>query len=346
MDLEKVERFFKGACTPEEVDEVLDWFGKPEGQAFLEKKLNHDIDLLKDDHIKPLMSEVRSDEMWSSIEKDVDLFEKKSHTYSSKRAYSTYWKVAAAVLVMFISALFIAENWAISPEPKQAETQPILYKAESDQQKMLSLSDGTQIRLNSNAEVMISEDYGRENREVTLKGEAYFEVIHNEEKPFVIHTPGASIKDLGTAFNVRALPGKENVQVAVTEGKVSMWSDQQTEQEATELTPGQFGYIDLEKRTIQVDEFSINNYLSWMNGRLKFNEAPLHKVSEQLNRIFDLSFSYSDEALKKLPLSADFQYDSPDKVLEVISMVLHINYQMDGKKVVWSREKNNSGNTL
>lgn len=340
MDREKVERFFRNTCSSEEAEEVLDWFSEPEGKAFLQKKLDQDIDLLKDERIKPLVTEIRSEKMWDAIEGEIDATRSLKFITPSARKSNYYWQAAAVALVLIVSSIFVVSNWTDRNEDKRVAEHPVLYKAGDNQHKVLSLSDGTKIRLNSNAQIQISEDYGRSKREITLTGEAYFEVVHDEDRPFIIQTPGASIKDLGTAFNVRALPGKNNVQVAVTEGKVSMWSARQTEKEATELVPGQFGYIDLENRTIQIEEFGVNNYLSWMNGRLKFEEAPLDKVSLQLSRIFGLSFEYSSKELKQLPLSTDFQYGSVKKVLEVISMTLHIDYEKDGSNVVW---KENNG---
>ncbi|MFH5832176.1 FecR family protein [Halalkalibaculum sp. DA384] len=338
MDLEKVERFFRNTCSAEEAGAVLDWFSKPEGKAFLKKKLDQDIDLLKDERITPLMSEIRSEKMWDTIESGIEATPTDKYLTPSGRKSNYYWQVAAVALVVLVSSVVVFSNWADMNQQSQVAEQPVLYKAGEDQHKLLSLSDGTKIRLNSNAQIQISEGYGRSEREVTLTGEAYFEVIHDETRPFVIHTPGASIKDLGTAFNVKADPDEDNVQVAVTEGKVSMWTERQNEEEATELVPGQFGYIDLEQRTIQVDEFGVNNYLSWMNKRLEFNEAPLDKVSLQLSRIFDLSFNYSDEELKRLTLSTDFQYGSVEKVLEVVSMTLHIDYERKDNSVIWVKD--------
>src|SRR5699024_2451974 len=123
--------------------------------------------------------------------------------------------------------------------------QPMHYMTEAGEQQKLVLRDGTIIRLNSSTQLWISGTYGEPVRAVTLQGEAYFEVTHNKEKPFIIHAAGTSIKDLGTAFNVRALPGEDNVQVAVTEGKVLMRDEGQASVQATRLVQGQFGYLDL-----------------------------------------------------------------------------------------------------
>lgn len=342
MDRNKVERFFKDQCTPDEIKEVREWFKTPEGQAFLEEKLDQDISHLQDDRIKPMTSEIRSEKMWEVIEAGAEPDDKYSSGSSSDRKSTSYWSTAAAIILLLVSVMFYV--WQQVPmEEEEKTSQPVSYVAGDDQQRVLTLSDGTKIRLNSNAQIWIPEDFDRSTREVTLKGEAFFEVTHNDEKPFTVHTGQATIKDLGTAFNVRAIPDKQNVQVAVTEGKVSVWSDRQTEDKATELTEGQFGHLDLKRKTLQVDQFSVENYLSWMNGRLKYDGARLDQVSRQLGHIFDVSFTYSDNSLKRLSVTTDFERKSLVKILEVISMTLYIDYRMDEGKVVWL-QKNYSSN--
>lgn len=100
--------------------------------------------------------------------------------------------------------------------------QPVHVITNAHQHKEITSSDRTEIKFNSNSELWLSPTYGQPKREVTLEGEAYFEFTHNPAKPFVIHTRSILIKDLETAFNMRAIPGKKNIQVAVKSGKVSI----------------------------------------------------------------------------------------------------------------------------
>src|SRR5699024_12286886 len=139
----------------------------------------------------------------------------------------------------------------------------------------------------------------------------------------------ATIKDVGNDFKLRARAGGQYVQVAVTDGKVSIWSDQQPREKAVELSQGQFGYLDLQRNTLQIDQFGVKNYLSWMNRRLQFQSEPLHKVSMQLSRIYDVSFAYSTYLMKKLSVTADFERKSLENVLMVIAMTLRIVYRLE-----------------
>src|SRR5699024_11107339 len=121
-----------------------------------------------------------------------------------------YWKATAAVILLLVAGMFYV--WHQAPlQEGEATEQPISYTTGDNQQTALTLSDGTKIRLNSNAQIWIPEDFNHSTREVTLEGEAFFEVSDDDEKPFTVHTVRATIKDLGTAFNVRAMPDKQNV---------------------------------------------------------------------------------------------------------------------------------------
>lgn len=348
MDRNKVERFFKDKCTPAEIEEVKEWFKTPGGQAYLKEKLDQDISHLREDHIKPMTSEIRSEKMWDVIEAGVVPDNKHSSASLPDRKSTSYWSAAAAIILLLVSVMFYV--WQQVPlEKGEKMSQPVSYVAGADQQRALTLSDGTKIRLNSNAQIWIPEDFDRTSREVTLEGEAFFEVSDDDEKPFTVYTARATIKDLGTAFNVRAVADNPDVQVAVTDGKVSVWSDRQTEEKATELNEGQFGQLNLQSKTLQVDRFNVNNYLSWMNGRLQYKSARLDKVSMQLSRIFDVSFAYSDHSLRRLTVETDFAHKSLEKVIEVIAMTLHIDYRIDevvedGKKVTWLQKDQCSSN--
>lgn len=331
MKRDLAEKFFDNNCTDEEAREILHWLSTPEGQSYLETKIEEDISLLQDERIRALVPEAKSEQMWSEVKNSLGYGSK--YQQAERKKYVLHWRSVAAVFIILTSSMFYF--WSQSSTPEEAP-EPVHYAAGENQQRVITLGDGSEIRLNSNSEIWISGTFGESTREVKLNGEAYFEVIHDENKPFVIHTSNASVKDLGTAFNVRAFPDEDNVQVAVMEGKVTLWSEEQTEEEAAELNPGQFGYLSLADHSIEIDEFENNNYLSWMNGRMEFEDMPLRKVSKQLSRIYDgVSFEYANQQMKELVLSSTFERKSLEKALEVIALTLEIDYVREGDIIRW-----------
>lgn len=325
------EKYFNNSCTEEEAEQLLDWFSTAEGQKYLEKRIREDLSLLEDERIQAFVSENKSELIWTEIKKDIGSSQK--YRYGNRQKSGFHWRSVAAVFIVLTSSMFYF--WSDSFVSEDPPPEPIYYQAGEEEQRTITLGDGSEIRLNSNSEIWISATFGESEREVKLNGEAYFKVIHDEEKPFIIHTSDASVKDLGTAFNVRAFPDDDNVQVAVTEGKVTLWSDEQREEEATELDPGQFGYLSLDDHSIEVDEFGNKNYLSWMNGRMEFEDMPLREVSKQLSRIYGVSFEYETPRLKELVLSSTFERKSLEKALEVIALTLELDYSREEDTVKW-----------
>lgn len=343
MDKRTVEKFINDTCTAEEAEQVIEWLATEEGQKYLSDRLNKDAELLKNEKVKLMLPALDSKKMWSDIEGKVGPVPPNKTPVYYRNHLSSYRYVAAIVLFLFSLSFLFYDNYV----PDQTAKEPkITYFSTNDQQwREITLSDGTEITLNNNSQLWVSATYGQPKREVTLKGEAYFEVIHNEDKPFIIHTKGVSIKDLGTAFNVRSIPGKKNVQVAVKSGKVSILQNKNPaikktkEMAKVELTPGQYAYVDLETSSISINEFEVENYFSWMNDRLQFNEATLAKASKQLSRIYNVTFSYAADSLKTLKFSAQFEAESLKRTLAVIALTLSIDYEIKNQHVIWKECK-------
>ncbi|MEX2573793.1 MAG: FecR domain-containing protein, partial [Balneolaceae bacterium] len=143
---------------------------------------------------------------------------------------------------------------------------------------------------------------------------------------------------LGTSFNVKTSDSGKEVQVAVIEGSVSFGGRSETDGIApVVLTDGQFAQMNSGDQTLRVEEFGVENYLVWMRGRLVFDDLSLNQACLQLNRLYGLECSYSEESLSEKRLTADFSPDSIEKSLSVISLSLDLDYERNGRKVTWFR---------
>src|SRR5690606_22571909 len=90
------------------------------------------------------------------------------------------------------------------------------------ERKSIQLPDGTKVMLNAGSTIHIAADFNATSRQLTLVGEAFFDVVHNAEKPFIIHTGAMDIKVLGTVFNVRAYPGDKTSETSLLKGSVEV----------------------------------------------------------------------------------------------------------------------------
>lgn len=335
MNSNTAKNFFNNQATPEETQKVLGWFETAEGNQYLQKRLDVDADLMDRRELRDVVSELESDKLFDSIK--VDIKRKKKVLYVRKNDWLGYVVKAAASILVILTASFFAISQKSYEASQIVEIEPMIFMTGEEQHREIKLGDGTLVRLNSNSKLTVSNDFMEEKREVTLNGEAYFDVAHDPEKPFIIDANRSKIEVLGTAFNVRSLSGQDNDQVAVLDGKVSFKnaSLESVEQIAVILSKGQYGYLDNSKGTIEVDEITIDNYLAWKNGELIFEELTLGQVCVQLNRLYDTECTYSNEEVKNLHLTANFSDESLEKTLSVIALSLKLEYVRENGQVNW-----------
>lgn len=336
MNKKLVEKFFANQTTPEETERVLNWFDTPQGKQYLQERLDIDYDLMDRNELREMVPELDSDKLYRSIQDKIGPKRKKITIH--KPDWLGYaFKTAAAILVILTASLFTITQQRYAAE-QVVEREPIHFQTINEENREITLSDGSVIHLNENSEVTISEDFMRGTREIELKGEAFFDVAHNADQPFIIHANESDVEVLGTSFNVKSFPEQANVQVAVVEGRVAFKnvnSTSESEELSVTLSKGQYGYMDIQKRTILVDDLAVENYLAWKNGRFEFEDLTLQQVCTQLNRLYEIECSYSNEELQSLLLTANFSNESLEKTLEVIALSLDIEYEHNHESVHW-----------
>ena len=146
------------------------------------------------------------------------------------------------------------------------------------------LPDGSKVRLNSSTKISIPANFNEGSREISLEGEAFFDVAHNASKPFKIHTGKDEIRVLGTAFNVKAYSADRQIFTTLVRGSVSV----STANKNLLLSPGEQSFSDpatgnLTKKKVDVDQF-----IGWMNGYFKFVDEPVQGILNELMKWYDI----------------------------------------------------------
>jgi transmembrane sensor len=200
------------------------------------------------------------------------------------------------------------------------------------QRDSVRLADGTRVLLAPESRLTVAEGYGNKVREVQLTGEAYFDVRHDEARPFVVHAGGADIRDLGTTFTVHAT-GNQGVRVAVTSGSVSLAPVQASPNDAVVLRPGDAGTVAVDGRMLVERGGTTEPDTAWTSGRLIFREAPVSLVRSELRRWYGIDLVV-DSTFAARHLSMTFDGESADRVLEVIALSLGAEVQRQGNTAV------------
>lgn len=189
----------------------------------------------------------------------------------------------------------------------------------------LLLSDGTHVWLNSETEIIYPARFTGNTREVILKGEAFFKVAKNKEKPFIVKTNAISIQVLGTTFNVSHYANEKNVSATLVEGSISVQTEKGPKQI---ITPSeQFIYNNTSgESNIRIVDTHL--YTSWIEGKYIFKNAPLEEIITKLQRWYDFTVSYNDNSLKARRFSLTIERKTTlDQVLEIISLTSDVKLE-------------------
>jgi ferric-dicitrate binding protein FerR (iron transport regulator) len=254
------------------------------------------------------------------------------HLLSSYKSRFIAGSVFALCLVIFVFSWFRTST----STHQQSATREI--STERGQQTKIELTDGTKIRLNAASTISFPEDNPRGARELTLHGEAYFEVAHNDHLPFIVHMDGATIKVLGTEFNVQAWPEDKQINVVVVGGKVLFRPEHGSDSQQVVLTRGQMAHLSETGTISSAENVDISKRLAWINGGMVFENAAMQDVIRSLERRYNLTFEISDSSLLSRRLTTSFKKeDSINKVLNIIAISVDLKYKYSNGKVVLYR---------
>ena len=189
-------------------------------------------------------------------------------------------------------------------------------------QFQVTLPDGTKVWLNAASSLKFPVAFTGKERVVTLTGEAYFEVVHNEKMPFSVHTAGMVIEDLGTHFNIMAYPDEATVKTTLLEGAVSV-SDGKKE---VRLKPGQ------QTVGMKVQSADVEQAIAWKNGEFSFHHTSIYEVMRQVSRWYDVDVSYHDSL--DTYLSGNIKRsENVSAIFKMLEVAGDIKIKIDNRKV-------------
>ena len=180
----------------------------------------------------------------------------------------------------------------------------------------LVLSDNTRVYLNAGTSLKYPVQFiSGKNRQVFLKGEAYFDVAKDSIHPFMVNAADIDVKVLGTQFNVSAYPEEHTVNTVLVEGAVNVSSRTQKDS-SLELQPSHRAIWNKESKRITVDKVDTNIYTGWIVGKLIFKNVPFSEICRRLERHYNLTIVNKNEALKSERFDATFDIETIEQVLQ------------------------------
>ncbi|MEM8894832.1 MAG: FecR domain-containing protein [Bacteroidota bacterium] len=260
-------------------------------------------------------------EIFGAIQSKKTLVETKQKFLSK----STLLRIAA-ILALVSGLVFV-----LTQEEEQSDTISVLTSTTFwGQKRSITLNDGTTVRLNSGSSLKYPEVFGDEIREVTLKGEAYFDVTEDKKRPFIVHTALLQTTVLGTSFNVNAYePNNHNV--ALVSGIVKVQSENSDTNEIT-LKPGQSADYHNEVG-MSVSQFDKQRLISWKDNIIYFDGANHSEVFYYLERWYGVQFETLNDPTSDWMFSGTYENMSLELILKAIQFSEDVIFQINENKV-------------
>jgi len=194
------------------------------------------------------------------------------------------------------------------------------------------LPDRTKVFLNAGSRLIYPENFSGETREVYLVGEAFFEVKHDVNHPFIVMVGDLRIKVLGTRFNVSAYPADNVIETVLAEGKVSLGQNNAGFfDKETDLVPDQMASFDKNTKITNVKTVDTDNYTLWTAGILKFESTDLNRILKQVERFYNIRFHFSDPLLGGLRISGKLELnEDKDEICRRIATTASIKILKKG----------------
>jgi len=198
------------------------------------------------------------------------------------------------------------------------------------------LSDGSSVIMNKNARINYPEEFTSESRNISFKGEAFFDIAHNPDKPFIISTGNVKVKVLGTSFDLQNNIDEDFITVYLESGKILFYSIDEIDGSILEqiiLHPGEKGIYNKNTGLITKDKFENNNHIAWKTGSLEFVNAPLSDVVRALESAYNITVK-SDIALSNYQITARFDNESVISIFESLQIIYGFDYNIDNDIVL------------
>ncbi|HEX8018339.1 FecR family protein [Mucilaginibacter sp.] len=252
---------------------------------------------------------------------------------------------AAAIVVFCISFTYYYFH---IPNQKAPQLEARTLRASK---KNIILSDGTRVMLNADSKLTFPKEFNNNTREVSLSGEAFFDVHHDVSHPFIIHTRKMDVKVLGTAFNLKAYPDDKFSETTLLRGKVQVTLKDRPADVIT-LKPSEkliIRFAEVVNQDVSHKDKKMNalpevTYLqrqdtavvetSWMYHRVCFKHKTFGEISNELKRAYNFDFVFKNDKIRNQVFSGAFDQENIREVLDALSLIEPFSYKIQKNQII------------
>lgn len=240
----------------------------------------------------------------------------------SRNKQNNFYKIAACFFLLISVGFTI--YFFMQPEENFRLTE---YRCGPGEVKKVVLSDGSNVWLNNYSVLVAIEPFQDKTRNVRLIGEAYFEIAHNADKPFIVESGNLKTEVLGTSFNINAYSGEETQEITLFEGSVKLRPNNMPNKSLL-MEPGEQVTVSEKNNKFYISEVATDKPAAWRSGVLRFNNEELSRIARELERKFNTRIVIASHETRNLRFTAEFDEEPLEKILALLNEAKEFEYDI------------------
>lgn len=341
MDIEQIrkvlERYTQGKCSPEEIRIIEQWF---------ESINRHRSAMIDDDFLREQLEEVRL-----RIQEQV---ETPQAVKPLRRRNLRAWLYSGAAAVVTGVIAFTLLHQPMPADHPGSPSHPAVQSAVVKTNRVVKdgfveisttkgatekvvLADGSTIMVNASSKLRYPENFDGDTRSIYLEeGEAFFKVVRDPKRPFIVHSGGIATTALGTSFNIRAYSREHRITVALLSGKVKV--DHAETRQPVILLPSEKVSIDRESLAMAKSVFSReDDIIGWKSGYIAFRDASYDEVATEIENRYNVTV-INDSGDTDWIYTGFFKDESLQEIMETICLTKNISYTLKNDTIFLTRK--------
>ena len=323
-----IRKYLRQECTKEENELVEGWLVDPKNRVKVNRLMKSQWGEINPYNLK---DGINAHELLGKVHSTIGDKEKPLPYHEARPWYKGQWARIAAILLIPILSIGLYYTFDdFKSDPRRVTYSH--FENEPGRRSKINLPDGSTVWLNADSKLSFPSRFLGDVREVSLEGEAFFDVVENRELPFIVKTADIDVRVLGTTFNVSAFPGEPTIETTLVTGSVAL-KKPGSKEDFLRLEPNQKAFYSKVRQSFSIQDVDPSYSTSWKEGRLKFHNSPFGEVVKKLERWYGVEIQY-DEALRDgHHLTFTLTGESLEKILDLMKSLISMEYNIEGKQV-------------
>ncbi len=336
-------KYLNGTCSQKEADEIVSILEDSENDISILDEVSNQWDGLNStqkDESNLIENELIMSRILDKLHHRIRLEEERNakngagSRISLSKVFTLFSRVAAVfILPLLIYSLYLSfDKFKI----KSSDAGHLVWqtvKTPAGMQTDFILPDGTHIWLNSGSVLKYPVPFAEEKREVSLSGEAFFDVFKDVRHPFLVNAGKMNFEVKGTRFNVINYCDEDITELILESGSVQLtYVDYKGDKLTTPIKSGELALLDNTRNLLSVSKVDVSKYTAWKEGMLIFRDDQMDEVVRKLNRWFNVEITLQSPELKDYVYTATYRDETLPQILELLKISAPVKYNITDRK--------------